>query len=104
MTGLALDKEGFLRDYRAWTPETAPILAETEGISLTEAHWQIIYLVRDYYQKYQISPATRVLSKLVKSELGADKASSIYLMQLFTGKPAKILAKIAGLPKPNNCD
>lgn len=100
----ALDKEGFLRNLSDWSPGVAEQLAEAEGIQLTEAHWCIIRLVRDYYASYAIAPATRVLVKLVREQLGAEKGQSIYLMQLFTGKPAKLVSKIAGLPKPANCD
>jgi tRNA 2-thiouridine synthesizing protein E len=45
----------------------------------------------------------RPLVKQVREQLGEDKANSIYLMQLFPGSPAKLLAKIAGLPRPTNC-
>ncbi|MCZ6459336.1 MAG: TusE/DsrC/DsvC family sulfur relay protein, partial [Gammaproteobacteria bacterium] len=37
------------------------------------------------------------------SQLGAEKGTSIYLLKLFPGSPAKLLAKIAGLPRPTNC-
>ena len=98
------DQEGFLRSYQDWRPEIAPELAAKEEIELTEAHWEIIYLVRDYYHRYHVSPTTRVLSKLAREQLGSDKGKSIYLMSLFSAKAAKLVAKIAGLPKPNNCD
>lgn len=101
---LALDKEGFLLDFRDWQPEHAPTLAATEDIDLTAAHWEIIHLVRDYYERFHISPTSRVLVKLVGEQLGKDKGKSIYLMKLFTAKSAKLVAKISGLPKPNNCD
>ncbi len=101
---LNLDKEGFLRDLSDWNPDVAQVLAKNEEITLSDSHWQIINLVRDYYQRYQISPATRVLVKITREKLGKDKGNSIYLMQLFTGKPAKLVSKIAGLPKPANCD
>ena len=99
-----LDKEGFLTNYLDWQPEFAPELAANEDIELTAAHWEVIDLVRDYYQRYHVSPTTRVLTKIVKDAFGADKVKSIYLMGLFTPKAAKMVAKIAGLPKPNNCD
>lgn len=101
---VALDKEGFLQDFRDWQPELAPEIAATEGIELIEAHWEVIHLVRDYYQRFHISPTSRVLVKLVGEQLGEEKGRSIYLMQLFTAKSAKLVAKIAGLPKPANCD
>ncbi len=98
------DKEGFLSDYKDWSKELAPELAAAEGISLTEQHWEVINLVRSFYQKFHLSPTTRVLVKIVGEQLGSEKGRSIYLMRLFTSKPAKLVAKISGLPKPTNCD
>lgn len=99
-----VDKEGFLRDLSDWRPEVAEIIARSENIELTDDHWRIIEIVRAYYDEYHLSPATRVLVRLIGERMGPDKGQSIYLMQLFSGKPAKLVSKIAGLPKPPNCD
>jgi tRNA 2-thiouridine synthesizing protein E len=104
MTSPSVDKEGFLRNLDDWSPEVAEALALTDGIRLTEEHWEILRLVRDYYRCYHLSPATRVLVRLVGERLGPEKGQSIHLMRLFSGKPAKLVSKIAGLPKPANCD
>lgn len=101
---LDTDNEGFLKDYTTWSESIAPVLAAAEGIELTAAHWEIIHAVRNYYAQYHISPMSRALSKVISAKLGEDKGKSIYLMQLFTPKPAKIIAKVSGLPKPPNCD
>ncbi|MBT4491982.1 MAG: TusE/DsrC/DsvC family sulfur relay protein [Gammaproteobacteria bacterium] len=101
---LALDKEGFLRHLSDWDKGVADQLADNAGIKLTEAHWEVIGLTRDYYQKHNIFPVNRVLIQRMREELGEDKGSSIYLMQLFTGKPRRFVAMISGLPKPTNCD
>jgi len=98
-----LDKEGFLKDLSCWNENVAKQLAENEGIELNDAHWELIHLIRSFYAEFEISPAMRPLSKYIKNHLGADKAGSIYLMTLFPESPAKRLAKIAGLPKPENC-
>jgi tRNA 2-thiouridine synthesizing protein E len=45
----------------------------------------------------------RIFVKTIGEQLGKEKGSSIYLMRLFPGSPAKIAGKIAGLPKPTNC-
>lgn len=100
----AVDKEGFLRDFREWTPQAAENIAAAEGITLTDEHWCVIDAVRNYYDRYHLSPVTRVLVKITGEAIGEDKGRSIDVMRLFTGKPAKIAAKIAGLPKPPNCD
>lgn len=99
----ATDKEGYLLHIEEWTPEIAQIIGQNEGLSLTPEHWEIIHLLRDFYQEYQLSPAMRPLVKYVGLHLGVEKAKSIYLMSLFPGSPAKIAAKIAGLPRPANC-
>lgn len=98
-----LDKEGFLLHLDDWNTEVAIKLAEAEGIKLNEAHWEIIQLLREFYQRFELSPAMRPLAKFITQELGKDKASSLYLLSLFPGSPAKIASKIAGLPKPDNC-
>ncbi len=97
------DKEGFLRELDDWSPQVAEQIAASEGITLTPAHWEIIDLLREYYRRFEASPANRALVKFAGQELGVDKGRSIYLMSLFPGSPAKLLSKIAGLPKPDNC-
>lgn len=98
-----VDAEGFLIDLDAWSPELALDIAARDGISLTPAHWEIIRLVRQYYQRYDSAPSMRPLVKYCGHELGADKGKSLYLLSLFPGSPAKLASKIAGLPKPPNC-
>ena len=97
------DKEGFLCSLDHWTPEIAHQIASSEGIELTDAHWEIIELLREFYRRFEASPANRALVKFVAQELGPDQGRSIYLMSLFPGSPAKIGSKVAGLPKPDNC-
>ena len=98
-----LDEEGYLLNLDDWSPELAHHLARQEDIELTDAHWEIISLLRDFYQEFEVSPAMRPLIKAVSKQLGAEKGRSIYLMTLFPGSPPKLAAKIAGLPKPANC-
>lgn len=98
-----LDEEGYLRNIEDWSPQVAEKLAHEEDLILTEAHWELIKVIRQFYQDFEHSPAMRPLVKAVKIQLGDDKGKSIYLMKLFPGSPAKKLAKIAGLPKPDNC-
>lgn len=99
-----VDSEGFLKDRLQWDDDVAMDLADAEGIALTEDHWTVMYFVREYYDQYRLFPQNRILIKRMTTLLGEEKASSIYLMTLFTGKPARTLAKLAGLPKPPNCE
>jgi tRNA 2-thiouridine synthesizing protein E len=100
---LSLDAEGFLKHLSDWDESVAVYLAENENIKLEEAQWEVIYLLRAFYQSHQIAPANRALVSLVRREFGADKGQSRYLMGLFGGSPAKTAAKVAGLPRPENC-
>ena len=97
------DSSGFLIDLNDWTIEVATEIAREEDIILSEAHWEIINLLRRFYADYELSPAMRILVKHVKEQLGNEKGTSIYLMTLFPGSPARLASKIAGLPKPTNC-
>jgi tRNA 2-thiouridine synthesizing protein E len=98
-----LDKEGFLRDLTQWNRDVASELALRESITLKVEHWDVISTLRDFYDRTDVSPSMRPFVKLIKNELGDDKGTSIYLMELFGGSPAKTAAKIAGLPRPTNC-
>lgn len=100
---LTLDKHGYLANIEQWEPAVAEAFAALENISLTEAHWEVIWFVRDFYQEFNTSPAVRVLVKAMAQQLGADKGNSKYLFMLFPQGPAKQATKLAGLPKPAKC-
>lgn len=97
------DKEGFLLDPGSWSPEVARLLAEREALELTDAHWEIIDVLRRFYEEHELAPAMRIFVKAVRTSLGDEKGNSIYLMQLFPQSPAKRACRIAGLPRPTNC-
>ena len=99
----AFDKEGFLRNLQDWNPEVAEQIALGEGIDLTDEHWEVLSLLREYYREFEASPAMRPLVKYCGIKLGPERGKSMYLLSLFPGSPAKIGSKIAGLPKPDNC-
>ncbi|MEE4192478.1 MAG: TusE/DsrC/DsvC family sulfur relay protein, partial [Halieaceae bacterium] len=80
MSEISFDKEGFLRHLDDWSPEVAALIAEREGIELTDAHWEIIELLREFYRRFEASPANRALVKFTGLELGPEKGRSIYLM------------------------
>lgn len=98
------NNEGFLEDAEAWHEDVARTIAQEDGISLGENHWEIIYFLRNFYKEHEISPpSNRLFVKAVREALGEEKGNSIYLMQLFPGTPAKTACRIAGLPRPTNC-
>lgn len=95
--------DGYLKNLNDWTPEVAVILAARQNIVLTQAHWEIINLLREFYFKYNASPAMRTLVNAVAQQYGPEKGNSIYLHTLFPGGAAKQANNIAGLPKPIRC-
>lgn len=100
---LELDNDGYLKELSAWDPKVAVELATAEEVDLTDAHWDVLNVLRDFHRETGVSPSMRPLVKLVQESLGEDKGTSIYLLGLFPGNPAKVAAKIAGLPRPTNC-
>lgn len=100
---IATDKDGYLLDSTQWNEEVACAIAQLEQLELTEAHWEVINFVRDFYQEYNTSPAIRMLVKAMAEKLGAEKGNSRYLQCLFPDGPAKQATKLAGLPKPAKC-
>ncbi|MBA1265228.1 TusE/DsrC/DsvC family sulfur relay protein [Stutzerimonas stutzeri] len=100
---IAVDQEGYLLDLSDWSEPVAQALAQAEGLDLQSEHWEILLLLREFHQQFQLSPATRPLIRYVALKLGPDKGNSLHLNRLFKGTPAKLAAKLAGLPKPSNC-
>lgn len=100
---IALDKDGYLQDLNDWSEAVAYELAKQAGIELSPEHWEILELLRCFYREFELSPATRPLIKYTARKLGPEKGNSLHLNRLFNGTPAKLAAKLAGLPKPTNC-
>jgi len=98
-----VDEEGYLVNLNDWNEEVAVYLAQTENVTLTDQHWEVLNFLRDYYNEFQIAPAVRVLTKAIGKKLGAEKGNSQYLYELFPYGPAKQACKIAGLAKPTGC-
>ncbi len=99
-----IDADGHLLNPEDWTPAVAEQLATQSGLVLDERHREVLSAAREFYQRFHRAPATRPLQKYLSQTLGPDKATSLYLMQLFGGgTQARTIARLAGLPKPPNC-
>ena len=96
-TPLDVDAEGFLQKPEQWNEEIAAEIARGVGIpELTERHWLVIRFMRDRYITTGTAPTIRTLGK----QSGVDTKE---LYQLFPKGPAKLAAKIGGIPKPKGC-
>lgn len=100
---VALDKHGYLANMQDWDKAVAQAFAQAEQIAMTDAHWEVVHFVRQFYVEFQTSPAIRILVKAMAQQLGAEKGNSKYLFMLFPQGPAKQATRIAGLPKPAKC-
>lgn len=92
-----VNDEGFFTEPERWTRAMAAEIARQAGIAeLTDRHWQVIDFVRREYAAKGSGPTVRGLGK--SSGVGVKE-----LYQLFSKGPAKLAAKIAGIPKPRGC-
>jgi len=96
-TEVELNEEGFFVHPEQWTEEMAAELARRDGIDeLTDAHWAVIRFMRNEYFDKGTGPTVRALGK-------SSGVSVKELYQLFPKGPAKVAARIAGIPKPRGC-
>ncbi len=97
------DQCNYLSELAPWSKDRAIELGISEGLDIDKTHIEILITARSFFSIYGFSPSMRPLCKTVTEQLGVAKGRSMYLNQLFPGSPAKIVAKLAGLPKPKNC-
>ena len=93
---IEVDAEGFLQKPEQWSEELGTQIATDLGITLTDKHWQVINFMRNRFLTTGNAPSIRTLGK----ESGVPIKE---LYQLFPKGPAKLAAKIGGIPKPHGC-
>ena len=90
------DAEGYLANRDDWSKELAQEYATQMGIELTDEHWKVIKTARAIEAESSSSPGLRKISKRSETPIKA-------IYKLFPDGPAKLVAKIAGIPKPKSC-
>lgn len=94
---VAVDDQGFFLDPSRWTEAMAPEIAAGEEIpELTDRHWQVVKFMRQEYAEKGTGPSVRALGRTSGVPIKE-------LYALFPRGPAKVAAKIAGIPKPRGC-
>jgi tRNA 2-thiouridine synthesizing protein E len=92
-----VDSEGFLLDAEQWNEQIAQEIARANGIEqLSDRHWQVINFMRKTYLETGSAPSIRSLGKTSGVPIKE-------LYELFPKGPAKLAAKIGGIPKPRGC-
>lgn len=95
--GVAVDvnEEGYFTNPAQWTRDMAAEIAQEEGISLTDLHYQVLDFLRSRYSAGE----TLTIRSVGKSGIVDIKG----LYDLFPGGPLKKSSRIAGIPKPSSC-
>lgn len=93
---ITLDPEGFLVDSGQWNRAVAEALAAEANLALTPEHWNVLDAARRDFAGQKQSPGVRRLTLI-------SGASMKDIYRLFPGGPGKLVAKLAGLPKPKSC-
>jgi TusE/DsrC/DsvC family sulfur relay protein len=94
---IQVNDEGFMTDPSEWDKDIAVAIASEEGIAeLTDEHWTVINYCREVGVESGVSPTLRSITK------GAGVPTK-QLFGLFPKGPAKKVAKISGLGKPEGC-
>jgi dissimilatory sulfite reductase related protein len=92
-----VDAEGCMTNAEQWNETIAEAIAAQNSIpELSERHWLVVRFMRDRYLATGNAPSIRSLGK----ESGVPVKE---LYQLFPKGPAKLAAKIGGIPKPTGC-
>jgi tRNA 2-thiouridine synthesizing protein E len=92
-----VNDEGFMTNPNEWNKEIAVELAHEEGIAdLTLVHWKIIDFCRQDGTATGKAPTLRRIT----TQAGV---STKEMFTLFPKGPAKKVAKISGLGKPEGC-
>ncbi len=95
-TPVEVDAEGFMLHADQWTRRSPGNRASSGIPELTERHWLVVRFMRERYLSTGAAPTIRSLGK----ESGVPVKE---LYELFPKGPAKLAAKIGGIPKPRGC-
>jgi TusE/DsrC/DsvC family sulfur relay protein len=92
-----VDAEGFMTEPEQWNELIARAIAAENGVpELTDRHWLVVKFMRERFLSTGTAPSIRALGK----ESGVPIKE---LYGLFPKGPAKLAAKIGGIPKPKGC-
>ncbi len=97
LVSVSFDAEGFMKNPNQWSKEIAEMLAKQEGLAaLTADHWKISDFCRQTGLASGKAPTLRQIT-------GGTGISTKELFALYPKGPAKKVARIAGLGKPEGC-
>ena len=90
---------GFLTNIEDWSEDLAKVIAEDEGVELTDKHWDLINFLRDeFIDNNGNQPNTRKIVKAMGAKWG-ESIDTKTLYGLFPRDPSKQAGRIGGLPE-----
>lgn len=100
-TRLDIDVEGYVVNPADWSEALASSLAADEGLELTDAHWQVLRFMRDYWQLNRVAPDVRHVTRHLAEKHGFNKKTAKQqLFRLFPYGYVRQACKIAGMQRP----
>lgn len=92
--------DGRLANLDEWNKSVASMLAQREGVTLNDDHWQVIDVMRDYYHAFNVAPIKKLLKRELARRNQSDRFDDAALQALFPGDVLVQGTKIAGVPIP----
>lgn len=94
---VSVNEEGYLTNPAEWDKDIAVEIAREEGLDgLSDAHWKVIDFCRQTGLASGKAPTLRQITS-------GSGLSTKELFTLFPKGPAKKIARISGLGKPEGC-
>jgi TusE/DsrC/DsvC family sulfur relay protein len=72
-TRLDIDVAGYIVNPADWSEALASSLAADEALELTDAHWQVLCFMRDYWQLNRVAPDVRHVTRHLVEKHGFNK-------------------------------
>lgn len=95
------DPDGHLLELDDWDETVARSIAESQGIQLTDKHWQVVQFARDHYRTFANADNARQLLDAMEARF-ASEGGRRFLYQLFPNGPVSTASRIAGVPVPGH--
>ncbi len=98
-SSIETNENGYLLAMEDWNEDVAAVIAQQEGVELTDKHWDVIKFLREEFANNNgAQPNDRKIIKAM-TPIWGGKISQKDLYDLFPGKPDKQAGRIGGLPE-----
>jgi len=85
-----------------WDESVATQLAKSEGLVLTDAHFEVLHYLRRCHERFGHIRHARTLTLALETRF-ATQGGRRFLYMLFPGGPVTQGCAIAGIPTPKDC-